>query len=135
MTPKQKAYRKNLIKFIHCSPLYQNVYKHDRELWEGLLVQHFGVQSSKELSIHQLEHLNGYCNGRVKKLSVMIEKTAFASEDQVLYMRFLWGSFAKNKEDEALLRWIGKIKKKLYISLEQIPRDEAGKIIAILEKF
>ena len=51
MTKKQKNYKKALLKLVHISKMYKEVYANDRELWEEFLNNNYGVKSSKFLSV------------------------------------------------------------------------------------
>ncbi|WP_294962348.1 hypothetical protein [Sulfurimonas sp.] len=64
MTDKQKRYKVALIRSIHCSDMYKNVYADDRELYETMLENRFGVSSSKKLGIEELIALDSFVNNK-----------------------------------------------------------------------
>lgn len=63
MTPKQEKLHQFLVKRVHCSKKWKEVYGHDRSLYESLLLNHFGVSSSKEMFIDDLIRLAAYMDG------------------------------------------------------------------------
>ena len=52
MTKNQDLYRKQLLTIIHTDPLYKEIKRN--EAWQDWLELRFGVKSSKELSINEL---------------------------------------------------------------------------------
>lgn len=52
MTKNQDLYRKQLLTIIHTNPLYREIKRN--EAWQDWLELRFGVKSSKELSINEL---------------------------------------------------------------------------------
>lgn len=52
MTKNQDLYRKQLLTIIHTDPLYKEIKRN--EAWQDWLDLRFGVKSSKELSINEL---------------------------------------------------------------------------------
>ena len=52
MTKNQDLYRKQLLTIIHTNPLYREIKRN--EAWQDWLDLRFGVKSSKELSINEL---------------------------------------------------------------------------------
>lgn len=52
MTKKQEIYRKQLLAIIHTHPFYKHAKQNDA--WQEWLMLRFGVESSKELSISEL---------------------------------------------------------------------------------
>ena len=57
MTKKQKAYKNALLRRVHTTKKYLEVYARDRELWETFLQNSYGVTSSKDLTIDELKNL------------------------------------------------------------------------------
>ncbi len=64
MTKKQRYFKAYLIKRVHTSKLYTDIYSKDRELYEDMLKNSFGVKSSKYLSIEELIRLVDFLNGK-----------------------------------------------------------------------
>ena len=67
MTKNQDIYRKQLLTIIHTNPLYREIKRN--EAWQDWLELRFGVKSSKELSINELNTavniLRGKCEDRL----------------------------------------------------------------------
>lgn len=67
MTKNQDLYRKQLLTIIHTDPLYKEIKRN--EAWQDWLDLRFGVKSSKELSINELNTavniLRGKCEDRL----------------------------------------------------------------------
>ena len=67
MTKNQDLYRKQLLTIIHTDPLYKEIKRN--EAWQDWLELRFGVKSSKELSINELNTavniLRGKCEDRL----------------------------------------------------------------------
>ncbi|WP_304345761.1 phage protein GemA/Gp16 family protein [Campylobacter showae] len=67
MTKNQDVYRKQLLTIIHTDPLYKEIKRN--EAWQDWLDLRFGVKSSKELSINELNTavniLRGKCEDRL----------------------------------------------------------------------
>lgn len=67
MTKNQDLYRKQLLTIIHTNPLYREIKRN--EAWQDWLELRFGVKSSKELSINELNTavniLRGKCEDRL----------------------------------------------------------------------
>lgn len=133
LTPKQQAYRKNLLTKIHLSPRYVNFYKDNKDEWVALLDKHFGVQSSAKLKIDNLVELMDYCN--FKRSNLPIFKKWHITMAQAKYMRELWQDYANDKSDEALLRWILNKFKVAYIKIDLIKRRDGAMIISVLRGF
>ncbi len=131
MTPKQKQLHASLIKALHISRRYQEYYRDNKDEYRELLHEHFKAESSKELSIDQLMVFVDWMNFKVDALpSYRDELCSYA---QLGMMRGLWASFAKNKTDEALLKFVNRQTKKTYTKLHMVTLKEAQKIIPVLE--
>ena len=57
--------KKQMVKAVHCSALYNQVYRHEKDAYQDLLREHYGVESSKDLEIPQLANLLDYLNQRI----------------------------------------------------------------------
>jgi len=134
MTPKQKALKKSLIMKVHTSKLYNEVYRHDRELYEEMLQNHFGTTSSKKLDITQLMVLVDFLNRKRSVLPRIIKNDTAASAAQMHTIKTLWGSVARDKSDDALRKFIHRITKNLYLHLENISKKDAQAVIVALKK-
>ena len=133
MTQKQKAFHKSLIKSLHISRRYSEFYKENREEYEELLVEHFGVKSSKELSIDKLIKLVDFMNFKDVVLPYPHHDEERASEAQLTLMKSLWESFASTPTEEALLKFVNRQVKKRYLHLHMLQKSEAQKIIPVLK--
>lgn len=142
MTERQLRYRNKLLAMIHLAPLYRNVYSHDAELWEEFLDNTFGVKSSKELAICELEGLKNYLNGDGniivspkdrKPLPVVRKSKGGASAKQVFAIETLWEEKARNKTALALREFISNIIKIKPLRLVDLSSDEATKVILALK--
>ena len=88
MTDKQKRYKASLIRSIHCSAMYKNVYAPDRDLYEAMLSNRFNVKSSKDMSIQELLQLDSFMN---KKDGLRLApKKVYASQNQTNYIITVW---------------------------------------------
>jgi len=137
MTPKQKAYRNNLLSTIHLSTLYKTVYAHDRELWESFLTNAYGVSSSSKLFISELANLAAYLNGKVSVLIADPKRKANeegkATQAQISKIETVWAIKARDKSEMALRNFINRIVKSRPLYLYNLNRNEATKVILALE--
>lgn len=131
MTQKQKNYIKFLIKSIHSSEMYKNVYAHDRELYETMLENRFGAKSSKDMSIEELIALDNFVNKR-DGLQVTPKKV-YSTKNQISYIKTLWVTNSREKTIESLLQLASKILKKPVKDLDKISKKEAGQLIASIK--
>lgn len=131
MTTKQKAYHTALIKNLHISPRYINLYKNDDELYREFLHENFGVKSSKELDIESLKNLVEYMNfkGELKQAS----KSYKITQNQVNYLLSLWQERSLYKDIYSLLAFCKKIIKKELVSIEDMSKTEAKKMILAVQ--
>jgi len=85
MTQKQKIYKASLVKAIHISKLYIDIYSKDRELYEDMLFNNFVIKSSKNLSIDELKRLVLFLGGSsTTSLKVKL------INNQALFLLTLW---------------------------------------------
>ena len=133
MTPKQAALKKSLIKGIHISKRYQEYYKNDREAYELILEDRYGVSSSKKLTIDQLKAFVKWLNYKTDELK-QDKKKSTATEPQLHKIRELWHSVARTPTDEALRAFIYKITCKHYLHIDALTKTDAQKMIVVLEK-
>jgi phage gp16-like protein len=131
MTDKQRRYKSSLIKSIHSSQLYKDVYCDDRELYETMLENTFGVTSSKKLSIEELINLNNFMNKK-GELRVAPKKVG-ATTNQINFIKTLWTNNSRNKDLNSLLTQIKKVIKRDINALESLTKDEAGRVIASIK--
>lgn len=137
MTTKQKAYRSKLLSKIHLSPLYRTVYANDRDLWESFLENGYGVTSSADLAISELENLADYLIGKVKvllpDLSKRPTKVGYATKPQISKIEAMWRNIARDNSDMALRNFINRQVKTRPLHLSNLTQKEATVIIVTLE--
>lgn len=102
MTQRQRAYKQALIKQVHISSLYMDVYRHDRELYEQMLQNSFGKTSSKDLSIEELISLVDFLKGNIKEI-----KTS-ASNNQIAFLKNEWKRVSMLKDTYSLKAFLNK---------------------------
>ena len=127
MTKRQRAYKQALIRSIHTSPLWREVYGKDRELYESMLFNTFGVKSSKELSIEELKSLDDFMHCRVKRIA---PEKVYASKQQISFIQALWFERATFKFGVNLLEFASRVLKRDVKDLNKITKKEASKLIA-----
>ena len=132
MTHKQLAYQKSLIKQVHISSRYQNYYKENKAEYQELLKEHFGVCSSKELSVSDLIILVDYLNFKRDTLP-STPPPRDITKKQYEYIKGLWNDKARDKSDEALLNFVKRQTKRKIDSLNKLGFEEAQKLIIALK--
>jgi len=131
MTQKQRNYKKALIKSIHTSPLYNEVYKEDRELYETMLNNRYVVKSSKDLEIDQLIDLNNFLNKKESKTT--LKKVTGITKNQLSFILTLWENNSMHKDMFSLLKIIKRVTKREISSIEELTKKEAGVVIASIK--
>lgn len=131
MTQKQKVYRSALVQAVHLSKKYREYFKDNREEYEEALFKAFGVRSSKELSISDLEVFTDWLNYRIDALPEFVPEKI--TDNQLKMLRKLWSEYANDKTDEALLKFVHRITKQLYLKLDLVKKGEATKCITALK--
>ncbi len=130
LTKAQEELKKSLIRAVHLSRRYTNYYKDDKEAYRELLEEHFGVKSSKELSISELIELNDYLNFRRGSLS----HTRLMSKAQERLLKELWSEVARDKSQRALIWFLKRFEGELRISVDRYSKKSASKAILALKK-
>lgn len=138
MTQRQKFYHAQLVKKVHLTPTYHNVYRNDRELYEGFLLNSFGVESSKLLSINELNSLIDYFEGKTTILKIdkrgRPSREGMASVAQIDKINALWVIKARDKSDIALRNFIKRQTGEFPLHLAKLTKKEATGIIIALER-
>ena len=129
MTAAQKKLRKSLLGAIHTAPRYRHHYADDREAWEALLMEHYGVRSSAEMAIGDLIVLLEYLKMRREHLEVRIDR---ASEAQLYRLRQLWAGYARDTSDAALLTFVARYEGAIPLRLELLSARGAQKALIAL---
>lgn len=134
MTPKQQNFHKSLIRSIHLSKRYREYYKEDKEEYKELLKIHFGVESSKKLSIDQLIIFINFMNFKRDSLPKFRTGTDEpCTQAQLSTMRGIWSEVARVKTDETLLAFINRNRRTTYKELHLVTKFDAQKIIPVLK--
>jgi len=128
MTQKQRAYKQALIKQVHISKLYVDVYSKDRELYEDMLTNNFGVKSSKDLDIEQLIKLVKFLDGQT-----MTSLKTTATKNQIAFLLTLWKQKARNKDEKSLLNLIYMRFKISLNSIYDLEKKDFKKVVAVLQ--
>lgn len=128
MTKKQEIYRKQLLAIIHTHPFYKHAKQNDA--WEEFLSA-WNVKSCAQLKVKELINLIAVMDGKDNPKSSTAE---FATQSQIYAIKSLWQRVANDKSDKALLFFIKRITKNLYLKIEYIKKREASKILIVLKK-
>jgi len=132
-TTKLQQLKKKLITAVHLSQRYKNYYADNKEEYKKLLLKHFNVGSSKNLSINELIVLLDYLNFKTDTIELTKEKKA--SKAQVEKIKELWQQFARDKSDRALIHFLSRYNGKiLVLKLEDYPQKVLQKGIIALKK-
>jgi hypothetical protein len=128
MSKKEEIYRKQLLAIIHTHPFYKHAKQNDA--WEEFLSA-WDVKSCAQLKIKELIKLIAVMDGKDNPKSSTAE---FATQSQIYAIKSLWQRVANDKSDKALLFFIKRITKNLYLKIEYIKKREASKILIVLKK-
>ena len=128
MTQKQRVYKQALIKQVHISKLYVDVYSKDRELYEDMLTNNFGVKSSKDLDIEQLIKLVKFLDGQT-----FVSLKTTSTKNQIAFLLTLWKQKARNKDEKSLLNLIYMRFKISLNSIYDLEKKDFKKVVAVLQ--
>lgn len=128
MSKKEEIYRKQLLAIIHTHPFYKHAKQN--EAWEEFLSA-WDVKSCAQLKVKELINLIAVMDGKDNPKSSTAE---FATQSQIYAIKSLWQRVANDKSDKALLFFIKRITKNLYLKIEYIKKREASKILIVLKK-
>ena len=128
MSKKEEIYRKQLLAIIHTHPFYKHAKQNDA--WEEFLSA-WNVKSCAQLKVKELINLIAVMDGKDNPKSSTAE---FATQSQVYAIKSLWQRVANDKSDKALLFFIKRITKNLYLKIGYIKKREASKILIVLKK-
>jgi hypothetical protein len=139
MTEKQKAFRKSLIKDIHCTQQYRLM--KDDDAWASTLHEWYGVQSSTELSIAELKNLLDVLNGDAK---LVVKSTAFrpkAKGDntsitalQKNAIESQWQARSREKTPLALVKFMTRVLKREVHFVASLTKSEATKVLTAINR-
>lgn len=132
MTHSQKEYIKRLIQNIQVAKT--NVFIDDEHRREFMLSR-FGVDSTKKLSIDELKLLLDFCNRKINDIPMLhqIEDKEFITQAQIEKIRVIWKEKARDKSEEALLKFVKRVSKYELERLEDLLKGKATKVIIALE--
>ena len=132
MTKSQTIYKKNLIQKIQI--VKHNVFIDD-ETRKEFMLSRFGVDSTTKLSIDELKILLDFCNRKVSDIP-MLNRNAriedMITDEQVEKIRVVWKEKARDKSEEALMKFACKIAKYKASRIDDFKLSEAQKIIVAL---
>nr|DAV12703.1 MAG TPA: Protein of unknown function (DUF1018) [Caudoviricetes sp.] len=128
MSKKEEIYRRQLLAIIHTHPFYKHAKQNDA--WEEFLSA-WNVKSCAQLKVKELINLIAVMDGKDNPKSSTAE---FATQSQIYAIKSLWQRVANDKSDKALLFFIKRITKNLYLKIEYIKKKEASKILIVLKK-
>lgn len=133
MTNAQKAYRSKLIQKIQISK--KNVFLDDEERKEFMLSR-FGVDSTTKLTIDELKLLLDFCNRKVSDIPMLhqIEHKELITQAQLEKIRVVWKEKARDKSEEALLKFVQRVSRYELERLEDLLKGKATKAIVALVK-
>ena len=128
MSKKEEIYRKQLLAIIHTHPFYKHAKQNDA--WEEFLSA-WSIKSCAQLKVKELINLIAVMDGKDNPKSSTAE---FATASQIYAIRCLWQKVANDTSDRALLFFIKRITKNLYLKIEYIKKREASKMLIVLKK-
>ena len=134
MTQSQQTYKKSLIQKIQI--VKNNVFVDD-DMRKEFMKSRFGVDSTTKLSIDELKLLLDFCNRNVSDIPMLnrdIEKEDMITTEQIEKIRVVWNEKARDKSEEALLKFACKIAKYKASRIDDFKLREAQKIIVALER-
>ena len=134
MTKAQQTYKKSLIQKIQI--VKHNVFIDDEQRKEFMLSR-FEVDSTTKLSIDELKLLLDFCNRNVSDIPILnrdIEKEDMITAEQIEKIRVVWNEKARDKSEEALMKFACKIAKYKASRIDDFKLREAQKVIVALER-
>ena len=134
MTKNQTIYKKSLIQKIQI--LKHNVFSDD-EMRKEFILSRFGADSTTKLSIDELKLLLDFCNRNVSDIPMLkrdTEKEDMITVFQIEKMRVIWKEKARDKTEEAIMKFACKIVKYKASRIDDFKLREAQKIIIALER-
>lgn len=133
MTKEQKKYKKSLI--VKIQIIKNNVFYDDDERKEFMLSR-FGVDSTTKLSIDELKLLLDFCNRKVSDIPMLnqIKDKELITQAQLEKIRVVWMEKARDKSEEALLKFVKRVSRYELERLEDLLKGKATKVIVALEK-
>lgn len=113
---------------VHRTKLWFDVYRHDREFYEDMLFNNFGVKSSKDLNIDSLKRLVKFLGG-----SSFVSLKTTVTNNQARFLLTLWKQKARLKDEANLLKLIYNRFKISLNSIYDLEKKDFKKVIAVLQ--
>lgn len=139
MTDRQKAFRKSLIKDIHCTQQYKVMKENDA--WQTTLHAWYGVDSSTLLSIDELKNLLAVLNlDNVKPKQsprgrpVANTKAGMATALQIKAIESAWISKSREKTPLARVKFMSLVLKREVLFLPELTKAEATKVLTAMNR-
>ena len=126
MTKKQREYKASLVRACQINKLKR--FEDDEER-KAYLLSRFGVNSSKELSIDQLQSLLIFINTGEE---VDASRPTHITRNQLAWIKGEWERKATDKSELALRNYINRTIKIRPLRLTMLPFNEATNVIASL---
>jgi hypothetical protein len=132
MTKEQIKYKTSLI--VKIQIFKNNVFYDDDERKEFMLSR-FGADSTTKLSIDELKLLLDFCNRKVRDIPMLhqIEDKELITQAQIEKIRVVWREKARDKSEEALLKFVQRVSRYELERLEDLLKGKATKVIVALE--
>lgn len=134
MTKNQMIYKKSLIQKIQI--VKHNVFVDD-EMRKEFILSRFGVDSTTKLGIDELKLLLDFCNRNVSDIPMLnrnIRVEDMITDAQIEKIRVVWKEKARDKSEEALIKFASKIANYKASRIDDFKLSEAQKIIVALER-
>ncbi|MBE2984665.1 DUF1018 domain-containing protein [Campylobacter sp. RM9344] len=128
MTKAQEIYRKQLLAIIHTHPFYKHAKAN--EAW-GDFLSAWGAESCAKLGIKELINLIAVMDGKEHPKP---KDSLFATRSQIYAIESIWQKVAKDTSERALIFFIKKVTKNLYLKVEHLKKKEASKVLIVLKK-
>jgi hypothetical protein len=139
MTEKQKAFRKSLIKSIHCALQYRVMKENDA--WQTTLMAWYGVDSSALLSIDELNNLLAILNGESVKPKQTLRgrpaistKSGMATASQIKAIESAWINNSREKTSLARVKFMAKVINREVLFLPELTKSEATKALTAMNR-
>lgn len=124
MTSKQRGYQISLLRQLHLSERYIQLYKDDPIAYRAWLKKHLDVDSSKDLRLDTLISLVQYF--QFKSDDIPHNR---ASTQQIGFIRHLWSANATYKDEASLLSFVDRVTGRELDTLESLTPTQASKVI------
>lgn len=128
LTPKQQAFRKNLLTKIHLASRYVNYYKDNKDVYRDMLELSFNKRTAADLTINQLLLLLDFLQGKTQGIHDGI------STQQEAYIKQRWQRLARNASEAALMEFIKNNTGEVMLNLRALTKTQARGVMAALNR-